>query len=526
MTTTVRDRVHELLRVHGMTTVYGNPGSTELGFLTRWPDDFRYVLGLSEAAVVAMADGHAQVTGTPVLVNLHSAAGLGNAMGSIVAARANRAPLVILVGQQERALLAHDPFLGSADPTLFPLPYAKQSWQPARAADVPAVLARAIRTAAQAPYGPVVVSVPNDDWNTSTETTDPTILQPLGGHAFAPDPAVLEDIATALQNSHRPAIVVGSAVDQDHAVTHAITLADACGATVFAAPMSSRCSFPEEHPRFGGHLPASPGPLAEALQWHDLVLVVGAPAFTYHVNSAPGPALPPLVVISDDDQILARASGVVLRSTMAAALRALADRIIPTNVAEPEPRALPANPVAPTEGKSLPAEYVLATLRSVLPVDALIVEEVPSHRAAVHDFLPITGIDTGLLTTGGGVLGYALPAAIGAGLAAPHRPIVVLVGDGSLMYNVQALWTAVRHRVPITVLVLDNNGYGALRDMAAAAGATAVPGLEWGGLDPVCLAAGMGCTGKYLDSTADLPAELAKAVADTAPSLLHITVPR
>ncbi|HWO59016.1 MAG TPA: thiamine pyrophosphate-binding protein, partial [Umezawaea sp.] len=382
MTTTVRDRVHELLRAHGMTTVYGNPGSTELGFLSRWPDDFRYVLGLNEAAVVAMADGHSQVARTPVLVNLHSAAGLGNAMGSIVAAHANRAPLVILVGQQERALLAHDPFLGSADPTFFPLPYAKQSWQPARAADVPTVLARAIRTATQPPYGPVVMSVPNDDWNTGTEALNPTILRPPGGHAFGPDPSVLEDIATALQNSWRPAIVVGSAVDQDHAVTHAITLADACGATVFAAPMSSRCSFPEDHPRFAGHLPASPGPLAEALQWHDLVLVVGAPAFTYHVNSAPGPALPPLVVISDDDQVLARAPGVGLRSTMAAALQALADRVVPTNVAEPEPRVLPAMPKAPADGRPLPAAYVLAALRSVLPADALIVEEVPSQRAA------------------------------------------------------------------------------------------------------------------------------------------------
>ncbi|HWO64417.1 MAG TPA: thiamine pyrophosphate-dependent enzyme, partial [Umezawaea sp.] len=137
----------------------------------------------------------------------------------------------------------------------------------------------------------------------------------------------------------------------------------------------------------------------------------------------------------------------------------------------------------------------------------------------------ITGTDTGLLTTGGGVLGYALPAAIGAGLAAPHRRIVVLVGDGSLMYTVQALWTAVRHRVPITVLVLDNRGYGALRAMAAAAGATAVPGLDLGDLDPVALAAGMGCAGRHLDSTVDLAAELAKAIDDpAAPTLLHITV--
>lgn len=520
---TVRDQVHHLLRAHDMTTVFGNPGSTELGFLTGWPEDFRYVLGLSEAAVVAMADGHSQLTRSPTLVSLHGSAGLGNAMGSIVNAHHNRAPLIVLVGQQERGLLAGDPFLASMDPTLIPLPYTKKAWQPARAADVPAVLARAIRTAAQPPSGPVVVFVPNDDWGTDTESAAP----PVGQHeySFGPDTSALERIAVTLQNSRRPAFVVGSAVDQDGAVTHAVELAQACAALVYAAPMSSRCSFPEDHPLFAGHLPASPGPLAEALQRHDLVVVLGAPAFTYHTTSAPGPALPPVVVISDDDQILARAPGRGLRSTMTLALRALADRIIPTPAAEPALRTPPADPVPPAAGEPWTAAYVLATLRSVLPADALVVEEIPSHRNDLHEFLPITAIDTGLLTTGGGVLGYALPAAIGASLAAPHRPVVVLVGDGSLMYTVQALWTATRYNVGITVIVLDNQGYGALRSMADAAGATSVPGLELGGLDPVALAEAMGCLGRRVDNDADLPAALTSALTRTdTPTLIHVMV--
>lgn len=518
---TVRNQVHQLLRAHDMGTVFGNPGSTELGFLADWPEDFRYIPGLNEAVVVAMADGYAQVTGTPVLANLHAAA-LGNAMGSIVTAHHNRAPVVVLVGQQDRALLAQDPFLALIDPTIFPLPYAKQSWQPARAADVPAVLARAIRTAAQPPSGPVVVFVPNDDWNTDTDTVLPPVMQ--HGYSFGPDPVALEYLATILQNSQRPAFVVGSAVDQDGAVLHTIGLAEVCGATVYAAPMSSRCSFPEDHPRFAGHLPASPGPLAHALQGHDLVVVLGAPAFTYHVNSAPGPALPPVVVISDDEQVLARAPGGGLRSTMAAALLDLTDRIIPTTRAEPTLRTPPAAPAPPAAGEPATAAYVLATLRSVLPDNALLAEEIPSHRTALHEFLPITTLDTGMLTTGSGVLGYALPAAIGAGLAAPHRRVVVLVGDGSVMYTVQALWTAARHGVAITVIVLDNQGYGALRSMADDAGARDVPGLDLGGLDFATLSHSMGCQAHHVDTAGDLPATLGDALTAKVPVILHIPV--
>jgi benzoylformate decarboxylase len=520
MRTTVRDAVHHYLRTHRMTTVFGNTGSTEIGFLNRWPEDFQYVLGLSEAAVMAMADGHSQVTRSPVLVNLHSAAGLGNAMGGLVAAYHNRAPLVVLVGQQERALLPFDPFLASLDPTLLPAPYAKQSWQPARASDVPAMLHRAFHTASQPPHGPVVVSVPADDWD--ADTTHIEARPQIGG--YCPAAEELDNLAVALHNSRHPAFVVGSAVDQDNAVLHAVSLAENCEAAVFAAPMSSRCSFPENHPNFAGHLPAAPGPLADALQWYDLILVLGAPAFTYHVNSAPGPELPPLFVVSDDEQVLARAAGIGIRATMASALLTLGDLIIPVGRTAPtrQPRAIP--PAPPTSGESMTAAHVLATLAPLLPPDALVVEEIPSHRNDLHAHLPIVVTDTGFLATGGGVLGYALPAAIGACLAAPHRPVVVLVGDGSLMYTAQALWTAVRQHTPITVIVLDNSGYGALRSLAKSAGASSVPGLDISGIGFADLARSMGCDGIRVGAADELTDALATALAVDGPTLVHVPI--
>ena len=122
---TVRDATIALLRELGMTTVFGNPGSTELRFLRDWPADFRYVMALHEGPVVAMADAYAQLTGNAAFVNLHSAGGVGNAMGAIFTASRNAAPLVIVAGQQTRAMLPSDPFLYAEDATTLPRPYVK-----------------------------------------------------------------------------------------------------------------------------------------------------------------------------------------------------------------------------------------------------------------------------------------------------------------------------------------------------------------------------------------------------------------
>src|SRR6188472_4531340 len=174
--TTVREAVVCLLRELGMTTVFGNPGSTELPMFRGFPGDFRYVLGLQEAVVVGMADGYAQATRNAAFVNLHSAAGVGNAMGNIFTAHKNRTPLVITAGQQARSILPYEPFLYSAQATELPKPYVKWSCEPARAEDVPAAIARAYYVAMQPPRGPVLVSVPADDWAKRCERLEARVV--------------------------------------------------------------------------------------------------------------------------------------------------------------------------------------------------------------------------------------------------------------------------------------------------------------------------------------------------------------
>src|SRR6478672_12631804 len=160
----VREASFDLFRARGMTTIFGNPGSTELPMLADFPDDFSYVLGLQEAVVVGMADGFAQASGQPTHVNLHTAPGVGNAMGAIFNAQANKSPLLITAGQQVRAMIALQANLTNRDATRVPHPLVKWSFEPPRAEDVPHALARGIHLASLPPRGPVFLSLPMDDW--------------------------------------------------------------------------------------------------------------------------------------------------------------------------------------------------------------------------------------------------------------------------------------------------------------------------------------------------------------------------
>src|ERR1700690_1821977 len=170
--TTVREAALQLFRERGMTTIFGNPGSSELPMLAEFPEDFRYVLGLQEAVAVGMADGFAQASGGVAHVNLHTAPGVGNGVGAIFNARANKAPLLVTAGQQARSLMTMQANLTNRDAVEVPKPHVKWSYEPARAADVPFALAQAIHHAALPPAGPAFVSIPMDDWLVEVEPLD------------------------------------------------------------------------------------------------------------------------------------------------------------------------------------------------------------------------------------------------------------------------------------------------------------------------------------------------------------------
>ena len=230
---TVCEATFDLLRRLGMTTVFGNPGSTGLPFLKDFPEDFRYVLGLQEATVLGMAEGFAQGTGRAALVNLHTGPGLGNAMGAMITAWHNKTPLVVTAGQQDRRHRSLEPLLTGKLVELAK-PYAKGSFEPMRAGDVPGEIRRAYHTAMQQPRGPVFVSIPMDDCDEEADQLEDHDVV----HRIAPDPDAIGRFASILREARRPALVTGAGVERSRAFHDAVTLAERLAAPVWQDPIS------------------------------------------------------------------------------------------------------------------------------------------------------------------------------------------------------------------------------------------------------------------------------------------------
>ncbi|MER5220787.1 benzoylformate decarboxylase [Streptomyces flaveus] len=526
-TGTVLDAVVQFCRDTGMTTVFGNPGSTELRMFRDWPEDFTYVLGLQESVAVAMAAGHALGTGRAALVSLHSAGGTGHALGAVFNAYRDRVPLVVMAGQQSRPLLQLRPFLGADEPAQFPRPYVKFSRQPDRAADVPAVLAEAHRIAMSHPRGPVFVSVPEDDWDQPAPPVEPRAVH----GAFTADASALSALAARLDACERPALVVGPGVDDEDALAEVRTLAERTRAAVWISPMSGRSGFPESHPLFQGFLPPAADRLTACLEAYDVVVALGAPLFTYHFHteSPPLPARTELFHLDcDPGQAAWLPTGTSIVTTLKPALGQLAELVGESDRSDrkpPPPRPAPTPVPRLDHITHITPELVLDLLQERLPHDHVLVEEAPSHREALHARVRVD-LAGGFLTTGSGALGWGLPLAVGRALA-DRRRVVCVLGDGSALYSVQGLWTAARHRVPVTYVLLDNGGYAAVRALGHRIDIAPVPGTKIGDIDFTALAAGFGCPAAYVESPAELPAALDRALAHgdgDGPFLLHVRV--
>jgi benzoylformate decarboxylase len=513
--TTVREAAFAVFRHFGVDALFGNPGSTELPMLRAMPEDIPYVLGLNEAVVVGMADGYAQATRRAALVNLHSSAGTGNALGNLFTSFRNGTPLVITAGQQARSILPYDPFLGAERATEFPRPFVKWACEPLRAEDVPAALARAFHIALTPPMGPVFVSIPVDDWDRECEMP---VLPALSLRTLA-DPAGIAGLAAMLDGASRPGLVLGTGVARCGGWQAAITLAEASGAAVWTAPFAARETFPEDHPQFAGFLPAFREEIVRLLSPHDAILVAGAPAFTYHAEGF-GPHWPEhavLGLLSEDPQHLSfLPGGTGVLGDVGAGLASLAAQV---SRRDPQPAADRA--ALPQPGMT--AAYVLSRIAALRPADSVLVEEAPTARGAMHDHLPVTS-EGGFYTTASGGLGYGLPAAIGVARAQPERKVIALIGDGSAMYTIQGLWSAAEQQAKVSFVTLNNRRYAALDHFAKVFGMNVLPGTEIGGIDFVALAQGMGVAARRVGDAAELDAALEWSLSATGPTLVELVI--
>ncbi|MFK0284299.1 thiamine pyrophosphate-dependent enzyme [Streptomyces sp. NPDC090499] len=527
---TVRDAAFDVLRHQGLTTIFANPGSTEVSLLADLPEDLEFVLALHEGSVVGAATGWAIAREEPALVLLHTTAGLGNAVGALATARVNRAPLVVLVGQQDRRHLAQQPFLaGRLEGLAGDYPVRVES--PVRAQDVPGAIARAAH-AARHDRGPALVLVPMDDWAEPAEGL-PVPAPVAVRRASVADPADVAAVAGLLADAVSPVLVVGAAADSAPAWAALATLAERLNCPVWQEPFGARAGFPQDHRLFAGHLPADRPRVRSALAGHDLVLCVGAPFLRQYPYTQGELTDAATVIVVTDNPAEAHHSPVELAvvTPLPDFCERLARRTPPTagrKGSETTPvdsiRTLPPQP--PSPGEPLTPAHVMAALAHRLPADAVVVEETPSSRPDLHALLPARA-PLGFLSAAMGGLGFALPAAIGVRMAQPGRPVVAVVGDGSSLYQIQALWTAAHYGVGAVFVVLANGRY-AVMDKLAEQHNGKPPWPPFEEISVAGLADSLGCPTHRVTSYADLCTTLDAVCADlsdrSAPLLLEVPV--
>jgi benzoylformate decarboxylase len=371
----------------------------------------------------------------------------------------------------------------------------------------------------QPPRGPTFVSIPVDDWD--------RLCEPLAARQLSTsirgDAALLRMVAEALSAAARPSFVVGASVARDDAWDEVIALAEKHRASVWASPNSGRNSFPENHPLFTGFLAADREKIVSSLQGHDLILVLGAPVFTYHVEGF-GPHIPDrasLFQLVDDPSAAAWAPvGVAVVTSLKSGIRDL------LGGPDPKPRAAPPGraPSPPLSGTAFTDKYLMQQIGALRPKGSIIVEEAPSSRAAMHDHLPIVDRD-GFYTCASGGLGHGLPAAIGVALARPHEKIIALLGDGSSMYAIQGLWSAAQLGLGITFVIIKNQRYEALVEFGRHFGLQRTIGTSLPNLDFCALARGQGVKAISVSGRDALDDALRSAFAATAePTLVEVAV--
>jgi len=509
---TVRDATFDLLRRRGLTTMFANPGSTEISFLSGLPDDFHFVLGLHENAVIGLSSGWAIGRGEPALALLHTTAGLGNAVGALATARVNRAPIVVLVGQQDRRHLAFEPFLSGRLSGLAG-EYPVRVETPVRAQDVPDAIERAYHAAVTS-RGPALVIVPMDDWaSEADDSREPAAVSGEVIRAAEAAPEAVEALAAFLGEADSPALVVGAGADDADTWAALVELAEKLVAPVYQESFGARAGFPQDHPLFAGFLPSDRPRLRETLAPYDAVLVVGAPAFRQSAYQ-PGPMTEPttrVAVVGDDaEEVHRSAAGLAVLAPPAGVCRELARRVAAREAEPPAPRTrMPLTP-PPGPGEPLLATHILAALAERLPPDAIVLEEAPVDRPEIHDRLPARQ-PLGFLSAAQGGLGFALAGATGLRMAQPHRPIVAVVGDGASLYGIQAVWTAAHYRVGAVWVVLSNGGYVVMDRLAERQGATSTwPGFAE--IEVAAIARGFGCPARRISTHDELVATLDEIV--------------
>jgi benzoylformate decarboxylase len=541
----------EILKSSGIRYLFGNPGTTELPFLDALPDSsLEYVLGLQEATAVAAADGYAQASGQAGVVNVHVAPGLANSLSILHNAARAKSPLVVTAGQQDTRFLMHEPIL-AGDLARMAEQFTKWSHEVRRAEDAPVALRRALKVALTPPTGPVFLSMPMDLMGPAVDDTG-AVPPPIAAKS-RPEPAALLHAAELLAGASNPIIIAGDGVARAGAMAELTALAELLGARVHGEPVYRRTSFPGNHALWRGGLFPSPAGVRRALEECDALLIVCANVFTWflHTEGTPFPRGLRVVQIDDDPWEIGRSYPVTLgiaadpKAALAELAGSLRARLTEAEKATAAARmekigaargemVKRVNAAARSEAERVPIgqAHLMHTLASQLPADAIVVDESATSLPFVLRYMPFAtpGSFFGSKT---GTLGWGMGAAIGVQLGSPGRKVVATIGDGSVMYAPQALWTAAHYRLPITYVVPNNSSYAILKsgmlslDLASAKRGI-YPGMDLVSpeIDYAGLARSLGVRAERVEKPGELRDVLAACLAGPGPSLVDVAIDR
>jgi benzoylformate decarboxylase len=542
-----RNVLLDVLRSEGVTHCFGNPGTTELPFMDSLAEhpELHYVLGLQENVAVAMADGYAQASGRPSFVNLHTVAGLGGGLGNLTNAMANRTPMVVTAGQQDRRHLLAEPIL-SGDLTGLAAPTTKWQHEVRHLGELAPVLRRAFLSAATPPTGPVFVSIPMDVLEESGDVEVP----PRSHFDRGAVAGGLDELAGLLADAAPDgvAIVVGDEVAAGGAVSEIVALAEALGARVYGVPLHSNLDFPTDHPLWTGMLGFTAAAVSGTLSRYRRIFVVGAKAFLVYPWTPPSPlpAGSELLHLAADPALVGRdlptRFGAVgdIAASVGALVPLVAGRVDRGAVAAALDRARGqaegaterfAAMAADGAGRSPMAPFVAThALLSALPAGGALVDEAITTGFHVRMLYRSSTPGSYYFCRGGG-LGWGVPAALGVKLARPDMPVLCIVGDGSIMYSAQALWTAAHENIPVVIAVVNNRQYGILKmNLVESGGVSAETGtfvaldLDSPPIDYVGLARSLGVDALLVEKPGDVTDAARAAFESSRPTLLELPI--
>ena len=536
-----------LLEDEGIDILFGNPGSTELPIMAALHDhpDLQYVLGLQESIVVSMADGYSRASNRLSAANVHVAPGLGNAMGSLFNAKWYGSPMILTAGQHEQGHSLHDPMLYAP---LVPLaePLVKWAVEVTRLEDLPQIVRRAAKVALTPPTGPVFISLPGDILNAEAPLN-------LGKRvrvdaATRPSDAALERLADRLLLARDPVIVSGHEVSVHDALAEVGELAEMLGAGMFQQTVPYSAQALSEHPASLGSLTRNQAHVRSALQPFDLLILLGADMLRMSIYSPvdPLPEGMPIVQVGERAWEIGKsypaeiAINANVKETLSALLALLKKRM---NSAQRERAARNLQAIAAnnwsvqrerawvqvaTAASATPIDpkFLMSRIVAGLPRDAIVVEEALTSSASLLNFLPIRGArDFYGLASGG--IGFAMAGAIGIQLAQPQRRVVAIVGDGSAMYSIQALWTAAHLKLPITYIIANNASYRILKERVMPYQKEAkfiAMDLRDPRIDFVTLAQSMGVSAQRVTEPGAIDSALRQAYQTNGPTLVEVVV--